>query len=279
MQHLMDQDIIHHGEKEGTALASARGNWQTEIDCTFIYRLSNLKKSYSKLYGAFSQCVIRGQSSRMPNCCTVSAKTMAHFPSVQRWKSSCEDNGYTNSKSCCLSRAVILLFEQLTLNAMSAMSVMLTHTKLMRIGWGCNFTRSNTVYICSLKSFQYFSNIFEMLWSIWFVFFRLIADKNSILQLREEHGVAYQRSFPGCQLIDWLLQNAEAESRRRGLELCRTLQEHGIIQHGEECPHLPLWCMATALSLLLVAACSGWSAGTFKNLKQICSSTLCETSH
>lgn len=202
MQHLMDHDIIHHGEKEGTALASARGNWQTEIDCTFIYRLSNLKKSYSKLYGAFSQCVIRGQSSRMPNCCTVSAKTMAHFPSVQRWKSSCEDNGYTNSKSCCLSRAVILLFEQLTLNAMSAMSVMLTHTKLMRIGWGCNFTRSNTVYICSLKSFQYFSNIFEMLWSIWFVFFRLIADKNSILQLREEHGVAYQRSFPGCQLID-----------------------------------------------------------------------------
>ncbi|XP_049893510.1 DEP domain-containing mTOR-interacting protein [Epinephelus moara] len=59
----------------------------------------------------------------------------------------------------------------------------------------------------------------------------LIADKNSILQLREEHGVAYQRSFPGCQLIDWLLQNGEAESRRRGLELCRALQEHGIIQH------------------------------------------------
>ncbi|XP_041638575.1 DEP domain-containing mTOR-interacting protein [Cheilinus undulatus] len=59
----------------------------------------------------------------------------------------------------------------------------------------------------------------------------LIGDKNSILQLREEHGVAYQRSFPGCQLIDWLLQNGEAESRRRGIELCRALQEHGIIQH------------------------------------------------
>ncbi|XP_047439527.1 DEP domain-containing mTOR-interacting protein [Mugil cephalus] len=59
----------------------------------------------------------------------------------------------------------------------------------------------------------------------------LIADKNSILQLREEHGVTYQRSFPGCQFIDWLLQNGEAESRRRGLELCRALQEHGIIQH------------------------------------------------
>ncbi|XP_028261759.1 DEP domain-containing mTOR-interacting protein [Parambassis ranga] len=59
----------------------------------------------------------------------------------------------------------------------------------------------------------------------------LIADKNSILQLREEHGVTYQRSFPACQLIDWLLQNGEADSRCQGLELCRMLQEHGIIQH------------------------------------------------
>lgn len=67
----------------------------------------------------------------------------------------------------------------------------------------------------------------------------LIGDKNSILQLREEHGVAHQRSFPGCQLIDWLLQNGEAESRCRGLELCRALQEHGIIQHGEPSPRVP----------------------------------------
>ncbi|XP_034387955.1 DEP domain-containing mTOR-interacting protein [Cyclopterus lumpus] len=59
----------------------------------------------------------------------------------------------------------------------------------------------------------------------------LIGDKKSILQLREERGVAYQRSFSGCQLIDWLLHNGEAESRCRGLELCRALQEHGIIQH------------------------------------------------
>ncbi|XP_034539327.1 DEP domain-containing mTOR-interacting protein [Notolabrus celidotus] len=59
----------------------------------------------------------------------------------------------------------------------------------------------------------------------------LIGEKDSILQLREEHSVTYQRSFPGCQLIDWLLQNGEAESRRRGIELCRALQEHGIIQH------------------------------------------------
>uniref|UniRef100_A0A8C6WXL0 Si:dkeyp-97e7.9 n=1 Tax=Neogobius melanostomus TaxID=47308 RepID=A0A8C6WXL0_9GOBI len=60
---------------------------------------------------------------------------------------------------------------------------------------------------------------------------QLIGDKNSILQLREEHGVAYKRAFLGCQLIDWLIQTGEAESRRRGLELCRALQVHGIIQH------------------------------------------------
>ncbi|XP_061584738.1 DEP domain-containing mTOR-interacting protein [Cololabis saira] len=62
----------------------------------------------------------------------------------------------------------------------------------------------------------------------------LVADKHSILQLREEHGLSYPRSFPGYQLIDWLLQNGEAESRRQGLDSCRALVEHGIIQHVEK---------------------------------------------
>ena len=66
--------------------------------------------------------------------------------------------------------------------------------------------------------------------------FSLISGRDSILQLREERGVAYQRSFPGCQLIDWLLQNGETESRRHGLDLCRALLEHGIIQHGQKRP-------------------------------------------
>lgn len=63
--------------------------------------------------------------------------------------------------------------------------------------------------------------------------FSLVGDKNSILQLREEHGVTYRRSIPGCKLIDWLLQNGEVESRRQGVELCRALLEQGIIQHGK----------------------------------------------
>ncbi|XP_051768431.1 DEP domain-containing mTOR-interacting protein isoform X2 [Ctenopharyngodon idella] len=59
----------------------------------------------------------------------------------------------------------------------------------------------------------------------------LITSKDSILQLRQEKGVAYERSFPGYMLIDWLLQNGEVESRRQGLDLCKALLEHGIIQH------------------------------------------------
>lgn len=45
--------------------------------------------------------------------------------------------------------------------------------------------------------------------------------------------MAYERSFPGYMLIDWLLQNGEIESRRQGLDLCKALLEHGIIQHGK----------------------------------------------
>ncbi|CAM4732108.1 unnamed protein product [Leuciscus chuanchicus] len=59
----------------------------------------------------------------------------------------------------------------------------------------------------------------------------LITSKDSILQLRQEKGVAYERSFPGYMLIDWLLQNGEIESRRQGLDLCKALLEYDIIQH------------------------------------------------
>ncbi|XP_077059634.1 DEP domain-containing mTOR-interacting protein isoform X2 [Siphateles boraxobius] len=59
----------------------------------------------------------------------------------------------------------------------------------------------------------------------------LITSKDSILQLRQEKRVDYERSFPGYMLIDWLLQNGEIESRRQGLDLCKALLEHDIIQH------------------------------------------------
>ncbi|XP_028854594.1 DEP domain-containing mTOR-interacting protein isoform X2 [Denticeps clupeoides] len=59
----------------------------------------------------------------------------------------------------------------------------------------------------------------------------LVTSRDSVMQLREERGASYPHSFPGCQLIDWLLQNGEVQSRRQGLELCHALLEHGIIQH------------------------------------------------
>nr|XP_055040536.1 DEP domain-containing mTOR-interacting protein [Misgurnus anguillicaudatus] len=65
----------------------------------------------------------------------------------------------------------------------------------------------------------------------------LIACKVSILQERQEKGVAYERSFPGYMLIDWLLQNGEIESRRQGLDLCKALLENGIIQHVSQKHH------------------------------------------
>ncbi|MGH0153454.1 UNVERIFIED_CONTAM: hypothetical protein FKN15_024749 [Acipenser sinensis] len=59
----------------------------------------------------------------------------------------------------------------------------------------------------------------------------LISAEDSIMKVREESSIQYQRTFPGCELIDWLGQNGETSSRMEAVELCRTLLEHGIIQH------------------------------------------------
>lgn len=104
----------------------------------------------------------------------------------------------------------------------------------------------------------------------------LVADKNSILQMRKEHGVLYQRCVPGCQLMDWLLQDGEAEGGLQGVELCGALQEHGIIQHGGEL----LICSLIYDRQRLPAACGGrggiWD---FCNQKQIHAITLGKQFH
>lgn len=56
----------------------------------------------------------------------------------------------------------------------------------------------------------------------------------SILKVREENSVKYQRTFLGCEMIDWLIQEGEAENRKEAVELGQALLEHGIIQHGEQ---------------------------------------------
>nr|XP_006639558.1 PREDICTED: DEP domain-containing mTOR-interacting protein-like isoform X1 [Lepisosteus oculatus] len=60
---------------------------------------------------------------------------------------------------------------------------------------------------------------------------RLVAGKDSIMKEHEEKGVKYQRAFPGFEMIDWLLHNGEIPNRREGVDLCRTLLDHGIVQH------------------------------------------------
>lgn len=62
---------------------------------------------------------------------------------------------------------------------------------------------------------------------------RLVSMEESILKVREENSVKYQRTFLGCEMIEWLLQEGEVESRKEAVELGRALLEHGIIQHGE----------------------------------------------
>ncbi|XP_033009616.1 DEP domain-containing mTOR-interacting protein-like isoform X2 [Lacerta agilis] len=59
----------------------------------------------------------------------------------------------------------------------------------------------------------------------------LISVEDSILKVREENSVKYQRTFLACEMIDWLVQEGEAANRKEAVELCQVLLEHGIIQH------------------------------------------------
>ncbi|KAL8179650.1 UNVERIFIED_CONTAM: hypothetical protein K2H54_070351 [Gekko kuhli] len=60
---------------------------------------------------------------------------------------------------------------------------------------------------------------------------KLISVEDSILKVREENSVKYQRTFLGCEMIDWLIQEGETVNRSEAVELCQTLLEDGIIQH------------------------------------------------
>ncbi|XP_042740713.1 DEP domain-containing mTOR-interacting protein-like isoform X2 [Lagopus leucura] len=60
---------------------------------------------------------------------------------------------------------------------------------------------------------------------------KLVSVEGSILKVREENSVKYQRAFLGCEMVEWLVQEGEAESRREAVELGQALLEHGIIQH------------------------------------------------
>ncbi|XP_063153006.1 DEP domain-containing mTOR-interacting protein-like [Candoia aspera] len=65
----------------------------------------------------------------------------------------------------------------------------------------------------------------------------LISMDNSILKVREENLVKYQRAFLGCEMVDWLVEEGEVANRKEATELCQTLLEHGIIQHASAQHH------------------------------------------
>ncbi|XP_075427601.1 DEP domain-containing mTOR-interacting protein-like isoform X1 [Ascaphus truei] len=52
----------------------------------------------------------------------------------------------------------------------------------------------------------------------------------SILKVREQGSERYHRTFPGCEMLDWLVKEGEVRSREEAEELCRALLEHGVIQ-------------------------------------------------
>lgn len=60
---------------------------------------------------------------------------------------------------------------------------------------------------------------------------KIMNSDNSLLQAREEDGVAYERSFVASEFVDWLIREQEAKSRSEAEQLCRRLLEHAIIQH------------------------------------------------
>ncbi|KAJ1122683.1 hypothetical protein NDU88_001168 [Pleurodeles waltl] len=59
----------------------------------------------------------------------------------------------------------------------------------------------------------------------------LINAEDSILKVREDNDETNQRTFLGCEIIDWLIQEGEIANRKEAVDLCRALLEYGIIQH------------------------------------------------
>ncbi|XP_043922849.1 DEP domain-containing mTOR-interacting protein [Protopterus annectens] len=60
---------------------------------------------------------------------------------------------------------------------------------------------------------------------------KLMNTESTLLQKREEDGVKYERSCPGSDMIEWLIQEGESSTREEAEQLGRRLLEHGILQH------------------------------------------------
>ncbi|XP_073667737.1 DEP domain-containing mTOR-interacting protein [Paramisgurnus dabryanus] len=63
------------------------------------------------------------------------------------------------------------------------------------------------------------------------IYEKLINTENSLLQVRDEEELTYERTLVASEFIDWLLQEGETGTREEAEQLGRRLLEHGIIQH------------------------------------------------
>ncbi|XP_069099299.1 DEP domain-containing mTOR-interacting protein-like isoform X3 [Pleurodeles waltl] len=68
----------------------------------------------------------------------------------------------------------------------------------------------------------------------------LINAEDSILKVREDNDETNQRTFLGCEIIDWLIQEGEIANRKEAVDLCRALLEYGIIQHVQSSKEIKL---------------------------------------
>ena len=50
---------------------------------------------------------------------------------------------------------------------------------------------------------------------------------------KESGSVTYKNAFTGSDLVDWLINNKEMNSREEAVKECRRLLENDIIRHGK----------------------------------------------
>ena len=66
--------------------------------------------------------------------------------------------------------------------------------------------------------------------------YRARGEEGQLIKSRPCHDFVYRNCFTGCELVDWLIQNAEVADRGQGVLLGRELLKQGIIKHGmSEC--------------------------------------------
>lgn len=62
---------------------------------------------------------------------------------------------------------------------------------------------------------------------------RLHEAEQPLIKDRRYHLKLYANSFVSKEVVDWLVENKEAESRQQAVEVMRTLQDYNVLHHGK----------------------------------------------